>query len=277
MKVAIQGVKACFHDVAARKYFSNQNFKQVECATFPILCSELAKKNADFAVMAIENSIAGSILPNYSLLEKNGFKIRGEVFLKIEMALLGLPGQKINDLEVIQSHPMALFQCEDFLLKYPKVRLLEGTDTAESAKNISVNQLKNHAAIASELAAETYNLEVLARGIETDKKNYTRFLVISCSEDFKVNSKANKASIRFETVHQPGSLVRVLEVFNQLSLNMTKLQSVPLLGRPYQYSFHVDLEWDSIEQYQEAIVLIEKTVVNLIQFGEYEKGAKPAL
>ena len=183
--VGIQGVRASFHDVAARNYFGyNKSILPLECSTFRNLCEVLENHDADFCMMAIENSIAGSILPNYALLEKYHFKIVGEVYLRIEMALLALKGQKISDLKFIQSHPMAIFQCEEFLNLNPHLKIIEKNDTAESAKEISQNKLVGYAAIASEMAAETYGLEVLKKNIETNKKNYTRFLVIARDDDY---------------------------------------------------------------------------------------------
>ena len=225
MKIAIQGVKASFHDVAARQFFSSVPVEPVECATFRELCEVLKSRKSDFAMMAIENSIAGSILPNYSLLESFQFKIIGEIVLRIEMNLMALPGQKIEDLKFVQSHAMALFQCEDFLHRYPNLKILEASDTAESAKDICNKNLMGYGAIASKLAAETYNLDILESGIETNKQNFTRFLVIS--RDVKENPKANKTTLRFQTPHSPGSLVKILNIFASHNINMTKIQSVP--------------------------------------------------
>ncbi|MGK5090310.1 prephenate dehydratase [Bdellovibrionota bacterium FG-2] len=275
IKIGIQGVKASFHDVAAQKFFAT--IQEIECPSFRDLCLKLRNREADYCIMAIENSIAGSILPNYSLLETFGFKIIGEVYLRIEMNLMALPGQKIDEIRLVQSHPMALLQCDEFLSEHPHMTVLEATDTADSAKDIRDRKLLGTAAIASRLAAETYGLEVLAAGIETNKQNYTRFLVICRKEDYRPASLANKSSIRFEAPDRPGSLGLVLECFSQHSTNMTKIQSVPILGRPYEYSFHVDLEWDNLTQYNVAMAAVKERVTNLIQFGEYPKGVRPSL
>jgi prephenate dehydratase len=274
LKVAIQGVKASFHDVAAHKFF-NGEILPVECSTFKDLSVSLKNNSSDFALMAIENSIAGSILPNYSLMEQYHFRIVGEVYLRIELSLMALPGQKISSLQTVQSHPMALFQCEEFLHKHPNLKIIESADTAESAKIISERKLAGHAAIASELAAHTYGLEILESGIETNKQNYTRFLVLANESAVNQKTSANKASIRFETHHKPGSLVEVLRIFSVNHMNMTKIQSVPILGKPYQYSFHVDLEWERDEDYRRALGEFASHAVNLIHFGEYTKGEKP--
>ncbi len=277
MKVAIQGVKASFHDVAARKYFKNQQVEPIECASFPILGKTLKDGASEYAMMAIENTIAGSILPNYSLLEKYGFKILGETYLRIEMCLLALPGQKLSGIRSVQSHPMALLQCTDFLGKLSDIKVIEASDTAESALEIQKRGLKNHAAIASKLAAETYGLEILAENIETDRSNYTRFLTLCRSEDVIANARANKASIRFETPDTPGTLVKALEVFQRHAVNMTKIQSIPILGKPYQYGFHCDLEWENPDAYRYAMKEFGAHSINLLQFGEYERGEKPVL
>jgi prephenate dehydratase len=228
-------------------------------------------------MMAIENSIAGSILPNYLLLEQFQGRIVGEVYLRIEMSLMALAGQKISDLHSVQSHPMALFQCEDFLFKYPHLKVIEAADTAESAKIIKERGLQGHAAIASSLAAEVYGLELLEKGIETNKRNYTRFLVVSRGERFRPDVPPNKASIRFEVAHRPGSLLSILGSFTAHGINMTKLQSVPILGRPYEYSFHVDLEWEDYSEYQQALREIELKAINLILLGEYAKDERPSV
>jgi prephenate dehydratase len=273
LQVAIQGVKASFHDVAARKFFNEMQVDPVECSTFRDLCEALKAKKAQYALMAIENSIAGSILPNYSLLENFHFQIQGEIYLRIEMALMALPHQTISQLKFVQSHPMALFQCEEFLHKHPTMKILEASDTAESAKDISEKKLQGYGAIASRLASEVYGLEILEDGIETNKKNYTRFLVVA--PETAEPPEANKSSLRFQTAHTPGSLVAILQIFNQHKINMTKIQSVPILGKPYEYSFHVDLEWDDRNSLDQAIKEVKSKALNLISFGNYKRGERP--
>lgn len=276
MNVGIQGVRACFHDVAARKYFGDRAIVPVECQSFKSLAQSLSSGQSDLSLMAIENSIAGSILPNYTLLETYGFKITGEVYLRIEMSVMALPGQKLADIRFVRSHPMALLQCEDFLSSHPWMKALEGADTAESARDIQRDRTQGTAAIASRLAAEAYGLELLAEGIETNKNNYTRFLVIARNDGYQADPRANKASIRFEVADKPGCLARVLGDFSLLSVNMTKIQSVPILGRPYEYSFHVDLEWEDPARYQEAMKRVRGDVINLIHFGEYVRNERPS-
>lgn len=274
LKVAIQGVRASFHDVAAHKFFQHREIQTFEYPSFPSLGKALSEKTADVALMAIENSIAGSILPNYSLLEAHRFKIIGEVYLTIEMNLMALPGQSLQQIHTVQSHPMALLQCEDFLLAHPHMKIIEGTDTAESAKDVKEKNLKGQAAIASRLAAETYGLEILAPAIQSNKQNMTRFLVICRSENYTSDPQANKCSIRFETPDRPGSLVKILEIFVQHQVNMTKLQSVVIPGKPYEYAFHVDLEWQDRGQYEKAIQELSQRALRLIHFGEYRRGER---
>lgn len=275
LQIAIQGVRASFHDVAARKYFGSLQVNAVECSSFPILCKALAKGNADYAMMAIENTIAGSILPNYSLLQSYGFKILGETYLRIEMSIMALPGQALSDIHFVQSHPMAILQCQDFLSTLPNIKIVEASDTAESALEIQKRSLTNYAAIASSLAAETYGLQILQTNIETDRANFTRFLTLCRSEDYLRPENANKASLRFEVKHEPGSLAKILTLFSNHSVNMTKIQSTPILGKPYQYGFHVDIEWSDYAEYETAMEKIHDQTLNLIHFGEYKSGEKP--
>jgi prephenate dehydratase len=279
LKIGIQGVEASFHDVAAHQFFRDRHGRKIasiECASFKDLCEALANGKADYCLMAIENTIAGSILTNYSLLERYRFKTIGEVYLKIELHLMALPDQAVSDLYFIQSHPMALLQCEEFLFRHPGIKVIEASDTAESAKNIAVRKMSGYAAIASKLAAEKYGLNILASEIETNKSNYTRFLVIARDEPVKDEAlvrEADKCSLRFETAHEPGSLLKVLEIFKEHGLNLTKIQSVPILGKPYQYSIHVDLEWKDRPAYERAMAELPKKASHIISFGEYPRGA----
>jgi prephenate dehydratase len=273
LKVAIQGVRASFHDAAARKFFPGRQLSLVECPSFQTLCQALTSES-DRAVMAIENSIAGCIVPNYRLLEEFDLRIIGETYLRIEMALMALPGQTLDDIRSAHSHPMALLQCDEFLTAHPAMRRIEATDTAESAQLIAAQKLAGAAAIASRLAAETYGLEILAAGIETNQQNYTRFLVLrkETGSAQAIDAAASKASIRFEITHHPGSLARVLDIFSEHSVNMMKIQCVPILGRPYQYAFHMDVEWEKRSNYEQAMTEIAPEVIRLIRFGEYPRG-----
>lgn len=277
MKIGIQGVKASFHDVASRKYFHNVKVFSIECSSFPFLFKVLQDKTVDYAVMAIENALAGSILPNYALMEKFKFKIVGEVYLKIEMCLLALPGQKLEDIRFVQSHPMALLQCQEFLNTLDNVKLVEHADTAESAMEIKLKKLNHYAAIASALAAEAYGLNILRTNIETHSSNFTRFLILCREEDYKPAPNANKSSLRFEAEHKPGSLAGILSIFEKHSINMSKIHSLPIIGKPYQYAFHVDLEWSDANKYQAAMKELSAKALYLTHFGDYVAGERPVL
>ena len=269
-QIAIQGIQGCFHQQAAQDYFKSElNF--IECLNFRELCEQLKNGTADYAVMAIENTIAGSILQNYALLQEYRFFVCGEIYLPIKMNLLALQGTKLKEIHSVSSHHMALKQCEHFLQDLDEVSTIEMEDTALAAKNIQEKQLIGHAAIANSLSAELYDLEVLAEGIETNKANFTRFLILSKSEI--QNEKANKASLFLELKHETGSLVDVLNVFKQNELNLTKIQSIPILGKPYEYSFHIDMEWKQRTQFETAISEVENLIQQLSVLGIYEKSS----
>lgn len=271
LNIAIQGGVASFHEIAAERFFGEENVQTIECMTFRELCEQLKTGKADFAVMAIENSIAGSLLQNYTLLQEYNFKIVGEVFLHIQMNLMALPGVKKEDLKFIHSHPIAIRQCEEYLRTIKGAKLVDKEDTAESAKQLVDLQLRDTAAVANDKAAQTYGLDILERRIETHKKNFTRFLVLKRTAE--EDDQANKASISFQTGHEPGCLYKVLGVFNDRKLNMTKIQSVPIVGKPYEYSFHIDLEWEEDQQFKVAIPEVLSHVSNLTILGIYKKGA----
>ncbi len=273
-KVAIQGVQASFHHEAARNYFGQQ-VPVVECSTFRALCEALKSGEATMALMAIENTIAGSILPNYALLKEYHLKICGEVYLPIRMNLMALPGVELEDIEQVLSHPMAILQCSDFLNEL-KVKAVEHEDTAGAAKKLMEEQMPNTAVIAGMAAAERYQLNVLAKSIETNKQNYTRFLVLNVNSKFPglANGKetCNKASLCFELGHSVGALAEVLNIFEAFHINLTKIQSVPIVGKPYEYSFHVDIEWGDYRDYEQAIKQVLNSVSTLAVLGEYPKG-----
>lgn len=269
MKIAIQGGAASFHDIAARKYFG-KDIETVYCSTFKILCEKLKNKEVDFAAMAIENSIAGSILPNYALIQKYDFHITGEIQLRIEQNLMALPGTKIQDLKIARSHYMALMQCEDFLAQYPHLQMEEYHDTADSAKDIRLNEEKGVGAIASRYAAELYNLEILGESIETNKQNFTRFIVLTIDKKYKVEN-ATKASLCFHLPDRVGALADVLRTIVDNNINMTKIQSLPIVGKPNQYTFHIDCEWTNYKDFKKCIA-INSMVDDLKILGEYKKG-----
>ncbi len=271
LRVAIQGIAASFHEVAALTYFEDA-IETVECLTFHKLCETLLHDEADFAVMAIENSIAGSILPNYFLLQEYHFSIVGEVYLPIHMNLLALPGVKLENIKTIESHPMAIRQCSDFLNRLTGVEIRESDDTAYSAKRIQELKLKNTAAIASELAAKRFGLQILEKRIETNKKNFTRFLILSKAKQQKKGSDINKASLCFEVANEVGSLADALMTLKDNSINVSKIQSIPIIGKPSQYSIHIDVEWKRKRNYDNAIRLVLRQVRNLNVLGEYKKA-----
>lgn len=270
VRVAIQGIAASFHEVAAQTFFGASRVETVECLTFHALCESLDKGESNYAVMAIENSIAGSILPNYFLLQSYHFSIIGELYLPIHMHLLALPGVKKEDVKCIESHPMAIRQCAEYIQSLKGVEVRESDDTALSAKKIKELRLRDTAAIANEFAAKKFGLQILEKRIETHKKNFTRFLVLSKRSNGQVDS--NKASLSFEVAHEVGSLAEALMTFKNNNINLTKIQSIPIIGKPSEYSIHVDVEWKSRKSYDDAIRQILRQVKNLNILGEYRKA-----
>ncbi|WP_428329318.1 prephenate dehydratase [Mucilaginibacter sp.] len=269
LRVAIQGIRASFHEEAALKYFG-ENIQTIECNSFKQTFEALQSKNADYVVMAIENSIAGSILPNYSLLLSYAFPVVGEIYLPIQLHLMALPGVKFEDVKTVISHPIALRQCVDFFDEYPHLKIVESNDTAACAKRIRDEQLTDTVAIANTLAARLYGLDVLERRIESNKKNFTRFLILTHHENV-VKKNPNKASLCFQVSNKVGSLAKVLNIFAEESVNMSKIQSMPILGKRNEYNFYVDIEWDEPKQYDAAIRQILKYTHNFNILGEYER------
>ena len=268
-RVAIQGVAGAFHEVAAKKYFG-RNIVAVECDTFRALARRLAAGEVDFAVMAIENTIAGTLLPNYSLIHEFALKVVGEVYLHIEMQLMALLGVQLPQVAYVHSHPIAIAQCREFLDTLPpEISVIEKNDTAESAQLIVKNKLHNTAAIAGSLAAEMYGLHVIAKDIHTCKENFTRFLALSREPRPSIGN--NKASICLEVAHRSGSLAAALGVCAKNGVNLTKIQSIPIIGKPYQYSFYIDLEWDDAAAYQRAMTELTSCATNQYLLGEYKR------
>lgn len=270
-KIAIQGVKASFHEEAAFKYFGEE-IETIECESFKKTCEMLKQGKADYVVMAIENSIAGSILPNYNLLRDYRFHIIGEVHLNIQQNLLVLPGVKLTDIKFVESHPIAIRQCDEFLSDFPEWIVKEGMDTAACAKAIADNKLTNTGAIASTMAAKLYGLEILEKRIETNKKNATRFLILS--NEVVEQKNANKASLSFQTGNAVGALANVLQCFAEQNVNLSKIQSMPVLGKRNEYDFYVDVEWKKQSDYDAAIRKVLKHTVNFNIMGEYIKNEK---
>ena len=272
-KIAIQGIKGSFHHQVAQDYFY-QNIEVDECLSFEELVASLLSGKSDQAVMAIENSIAGPIIPNYALIDKNNLHIIGEHYLDIHQNLMALKGQKIEDILEVHSHPMALLQCMEFLKKYPNIKLVEDKDTAETARRIHEKQLKGIAAIASKTASEMYDLEILAPEIQTINNNMTRFVIIKKENTFAEENEINRASLKFELDHKRGSLAAILNVMSDCKLNLTKIQSLPKIETPWKYSFFVDVTFDKYEDYAKAKALLTIMAEYFKVLGEY-KNTKP--
>ena len=271
-RVAIQGIKGCFHEQAAYLFYEKEGLAKpevVECSSFEDLYRKMDDGAADAAIMAIENTVSGGLLPNFELLRKYDRKIKGEVFLRIEQNLMTLPGQKIEDLHEVRSHYMAINQTRPFFNDYPDIRLVEYGDTAKSAADIVKTGVKGVGAIASKLAAEIYGLEIIAEGIETYKQNYTRFLILDDSLEVD-KAKINKASMCFTLPHKPGSLTHVLTIMSFYDMNLTRIQSLPIPGQEWQYFFYVDIKFDNYERYTQALSAVKPLMTDLNILGEYE-------
>jgi prephenate dehydratase len=269
-RVAIQGIRASFHEEAAFKHFG-QDIETIECGSFKQTFEALQNKEADYVVMAIENSIAGSILPNYSLMMSYSFPVVGEVYVPIQLHLMALPGVKFENIKYVTSHPIAIRQCIDFFDEYPHLKIVESSDTAACAKRIRDEQLTDTVAIANTLAAQLYGLDVLERRIESNKLNFTRFLILTTHENAKKKGAPNKASLCFQVTNQVGALAKVLNIFAQEEVNMSKIQSMPVLGKRNEYNFYVDIEWNEARQYDNAIRQILKYTHNFNILGEYQR------
>ena len=271
VRVSIQGFEGSFHQVAARHFFGKE-VEVIPCATFrEVIKVASSKKESEGGVMAIENSIAGSILPNYNLLQKSSLKIVGEVYLQIKQNLLVNPGVKLEDIREVHSHPMAILQCLEYLDKY-HWKMVETEDTALSAKMVHQKKAKHIAAIASKLAAEMFSLNVIAPNIHTMKNNYTRFLVLNREEQVKADPEANKASVNFHTDHSRGSLARVLGRIADGGINLSKLQSFPIPGSDFKYSFHADMEFNGLDQFNRVIEQVKPLTEDLRIYGVYRNG-----
>ena len=268
IKVAIQGKKGSFHHIVAKRYFGNQ-LSLVTCETFDTCVKELLRNGADLAVMAIENSIAGSIISNYALIDQNDLKIVGEYGLSINHNFMALPGQIIDDIKEVHSHPMALLQCKNFFQKYPSIVMVESEDTADEAFRISKDQIKGIGAIASQEAADIYHLDILANSIQSIKNNITRFVIIQKKGSLVSDDKINKASLKFTLDHQRGSLAAVLNVISDCQLNLTKIQSLPVIETPGKYAFFVDLTFEDFTNYNKAKKLIAIMASKFKILGEY--------
>ena len=267
-EVAIQGKQGSFHHIVAQQYFGDA-LSLVPCDTFDATVASLVANTADKAVMAIENSIAGSIIPNYALIDQNDLKIVGEYGLSIHHNFMALPGQTLSDIKEVHSHPMALLQCKNFFQQHPHIRLVEAEDTAEEAQRISKNQIKGIGAIASQEAADLYQLTVFASSIQTIKNNVTRFVIVQKKGDLVPETQINKAALKFTLDHQRGSLAAVLNVMSDCQLNLTKIQSLPVIETPGKYAFFVDVTFEDFSHYDKARKLIAIMASKFKILGEY--------
>jgi prephenate dehydratase len=270
--VAIQGVHGAFHEIAAWSFF-NESIEVVPCDSFDDLVRVVANREIEFGIMAIENTVAGSLMPNYGLLRENPLKIVGEQYIRIKQNLMALPGQTIDDITEVHSHYMAIAQCRKFFEKHPEITLVESVDTALSAKKIQDEKLKGVGAIAGDLAAELYGLEIIAPGIETNKRNYTRFLILTHQDNQNETPKVlNKSSLCFSLPHKKGSLSKVLSIFTFYDLDLTKIQSMPIVGLEFQYFFYVDLTFEDYELYRQSLQAIAPLIRDMQILGEYTYG-----
>lgn len=273
-RVAIQGGPGAYHEIAAREYFIDEELEIVPCATFRDIFIESAKDPSLVAVMAIENTIAGGLLPNHDLLKLNNLSIAGEHKLRISHTISALPGTTIKEVKEVVSHPMAIMQCEDFIDTLHGVKVVEHEDTALAARDISVNRIIGSAAICSSLAAEMYGLEVIAKGIETNKRNFTRFLILAQGDMLKEVQKENninKSSLVFVLPHKEGSLSQVLSVLSFYDVNLTRIQSLPIIGSEWEYQFYIDLTFEDYNRYKQSLDAIIPLSSGLKVLGEYRE------
>lgn len=272
IKVAIQGYRGAFHDIAVQKYFGAKPLDIHEIDTFDQIVDQVTNREADFGAMAIENTIYGMLMPNFNLLNRSKVFIDGEISLRIKQNLIAWPGVRIEDLKEVHSHPIAIEQCREYFKAFPHIKLIESVDTAYSVKEIKEKRLKTRGAIASTLAAEIYGMEIIAPSIETNKKNFTRFLIIEKKSKSSVLANADKASIIFTIADKVGSLHQVLSKLASDKANLTKIQSIPILGKPFEYAFWLDLISVDSAHLMKAIDNIKPFISELKILGVYPKG-----
>jgi prephenate dehydratase len=271
--VAIQGTKGSFHHIVSQNYFDD-GIAIKECSSFDNVVDSLLNKESDAVIMAIENSIAGSIIPNYALIDNHNLHIIGEYYLDVQHHLMALPNQKIDNIKEVYSHPMALLQCKEFFKKHSHIKLIEDKDTAQVAQRIQEHKLKNVAAIASKLAAEIFELDILAESIQTIKHNETRFVIVKRANREIPQKEINKASLKFELSSKRGSLATILNVLSDCKLNLTKIQSLPKIDTPWFYTFFVDVTFKKYNDFKKTKSIIEIMAKDFKVLGEY-KNAKP--
>ena len=271
MKVAIMGGYGTFHEIAAQNYFNDVDVEIITSESFDDMFRKMKMGIARHAISAIENSLAGSILPNYHLILDSGLQITGEIYLRVCQNLVALPGQTIDDLREVYSHPMAILQSKPFFDRYPHIKLIDGNDTASCMREISGR--KGVGAIGSRYAAEKYGMEILSSSIETNKKNYTRFLILTDPEHLPASCETvDKSSISFALAHEIGTLAKVLSIFSYFNINLSKIQSMPIIGKDWEYMFFVDLEFSDMEKYRQSLVSVMPFISNLCEMGMYRKG-----
>lgn len=279
-RIAIQGIAGCYHETAARRYFADRELEVLPCASFGQLFEQLAENPALLGIAAIENTIAGSLLPNHELLQRSRARIVGEQKIRISHVIAALPGERLDTIREVHSHPIALMQCGEFLKSHPAMKVVERDDTAGSAREIAEGHLAATAAICGADAAEMYGLEILRRGIETNRHNFTRFLILadeSRAAEFTDPGHTNKASLVFTLRHTQGSLSKVLTVLSFYDINLTKIQSLPIIGREWEYQFYVDVTFDDPHRYRQAIDAARPLTSGFRILGEYAEGANPEI
>ena len=269
--IAIQGAEGSNHHKVARDFYGT-SIQLKECMSFDVLVASLLDKSSNLGIMALENTIAGSIIPNYALIDNNNLHIIGEEYLNIHHHLMGLKGQKIDDIKEVWSHPMALLQCKEFFKKHPHIKLIEDVDTAEVAKRIAKENLVGIAAIAPKIAAEIFDLTIIEDEIHTMKDNSTRFVIVQIEAPNNGIDQINKASLKFQLNHKRGSLSAILNVLSDCKMNLTKIQSLPVIQTPWKYSFFVDITFDAYEDYKKAATIIEIMAEEFKILGTYKNG-----
>ncbi len=277
-QIAIQGIAGCYHETAARRYFSDRQIDVLPCLSFDILFDRMSEDPGLLGIAAIENTIAGSLLPNHELLQRSRARIVGEQKIRISHVIAALPGQKLDEIREVHSHPIALMQCGEFLKTRTGIKVVERDDTAGSAREIAEEHLLGTAAICGADAAELYGLEILQRGIETNKHNFTRFLILadeSRAAEFNDPGRTNKASLVFTLRHTQGSLSKVLTVLSFYDINLTKIQSLPIIGREWEYRFYVDVTFDDPVRYRQAIDAARPLTSDFRILGEYAECPNP--
>lgn len=274
-RVTIQGIHGCYHDAAARNFFKDEEIETIPCETFPEMFNTLRNDASLYGIVAIENTIAGSILPNHELLRQSNLQIIGEYKMHISHVLAALPGDTLESITEVNSHPMALMQCEQFLQRHPHIKMVEKFDTAGSAREISEKHLAHHAAICGKYAAELYGLNILAEDIQTIKRNFTRFLIVAdpatASDGASSRPQRNKASIVFTLPHTQGSLSKVLTIFTFYDINLSKIQSLPILGREWEYRFYINLTFSDYMRFKQSIDAVKPLINDFKILGEYDE------